>query len=143
MKIISKIPASFIKRVIAYILDMILVSIIVITPFKINFKQNISNLNYLFTINTGKIVLISIIIAVLIILYFAIFEYLLAQTIGKMIMNIEVISGFKELKFSQALLRNLTKFSGTLILIDCINILISRTNKRFLEQWSDTEVILR
>ena len=76
--------------------------------------------------------------ALIIILYFSVFEYKLHQTIGKMLFRIEVVSA-KKLTFTQCLLRNLSKISLVVLFIDTLYMLRSGS-LRFLDKIAQTQV---
>ncbi len=141
-------PASFWKRLIAYIIDVAILSVVVSYPFRqiinniINGKDFIST--YDFFINNPeqltKLILISIIIGVLYLIYWIILEYRLQQTIGKIIMNIQVVSETKSLTLSQVFLRNLTKVSTLLLVIDSLPLIFNK-QKRIFDRLANTMVV--
>ena len=137
--------APFWKRAFAYVIDLIAISI-VLSPLK-NFElkqESLSSL-YQFLINNpgiaGNFILTTLIAIIVTLLYFSLLEFKLKQTLGKLIMRIEVKSLTKDLAFPQSLLRNITKISTLLLLIDYLYALFNHTNQRFFEKISYTEVI--
>lgn len=144
MKITQQIPASFTRRGFAYILDILVILLVIITPFYNNIDKSSVNLKSIIKPELDKTHVIAVtIISILVVLYWAIFEYLFGQSIGKMLIHIQVISLNKTLKFSQTLIRNISKITSILVLLDCLNIVFSKTNQRFLEKISKTQVITK
>ncbi|MFH1211063.1 MAG: RDD family protein [archaeon] len=151
----NEVNAKFWKRVLAYIIDAIIVNIIIVWPFEGTIKKISEGFNTGNFISVYKYLnanpdfvrnmlpelgIIFIVIAVLTIAYWTILEYKTKQTIGKMIMNIQVKSERKELTIGQCVARSISKISGILLLIDCIG-LIGGGGQRFLEKASGTRVI--
>ncbi|MFH1331728.1 MAG: RDD family protein [archaeon] len=150
----NEVNASFWKRVIAYIIDAIIINIIIIWPFQkvivrlsVDFQSNnimqvynyISSNQEAIRATLPEMAILFVIVSLLTIAYWAILEYKLRQSIGKMILNIYVKSDEKTLTLSQCIIRNISKISGILLLIDCIGIIGNR--QRFLERISKTRVI--
>ncbi len=125
------------RRVLAYFIDTIVITIIVYPLYQ--FTENRPSI-FKISMMTSEMILATIIIAVLIILYFVIMEYFLGQTIGKMLLKIKVISFIKQLTFKQCLIRNLSKFSSFLLLLDSL-FFLKTIHYRYLELISQTEVI--
>src|SRR3989344_8299278 len=127
--------ARLYKRVLAYLIDIIVINIVIVSPFKPVISKLISTSDfyqiYSFLLNnptqTLSLIKISITIAILSLFYWSILEFKLKQTIGKMLFQIYVTSENKKLTFPQCLLRNLTKMSFFILWIDSINLL---TNKK-------------
>lgn len=103
------------KRGVAFIIDLFIINFIIIGPFRSIIQKLIPSDSFSETYSyiqqnpalSNKIMALSIVIGVLILLYFMLFEYKLKQTIGKMIMNVYVISDLKELRLWQCFIRNL------------------------------------
>jgi len=141
------------KRVFAYVVDAIIISIIVELPFaavtgKIFVTQeNNFFSSYNFLINNPQkvqlVILTTLIIAALTLFYWSIFEYKLKQTLGKMLFKLYVKSEKGELTYHQTLLRNITKISFILLVLDCIGLINSPRSQRFSEKWSKTYVMDR
>jgi len=140
-------PASLLKRTFAYLIDVIVVNFVIMWPFKeiINIKtDNFSETYNILASTPGltyKLFLSFLVIGTLSILYWAVFEYRIKQSIGKMIMNISVKPLSGELSFRAAVLRNLSKISSLLLAFDVAYMLYKKTNQRYLEELSNTEVI--
>lgn len=133
------------KRTFAYLVDLFMINLIVVLPFKSYLDNQIQSEKILFYSSTAifyKIFIAVLAIMVISILYWALLEYFLSQSIGKMLFGINVISLEGTLKFSQALLRNFTKFSTPILLIDSLYMLKGR-GMRFFEKLSKTKVVER
>lgn len=132
------------KRIIAYLIDILIINLIIITPFKkiINQTPNIKNISQLYSfLQTSKnFIYISIIISILTLLYWTIFEYKFHQSIGKMLLNLYVKSKTKKLEVWQCFVRNVTKISLPLLALDCLYLLKTK-NIRYFEKLSNTKVI--
>lgn len=130
--------ASFWKRLLAYLIDIFIIAFVIVLPFRRYMDFPVSSV----LIENIRIPwLISILIGILTLLYFTLLEYLTSQTIGKMILDIEVKSDYGKLKFSQCLLRNIVKVSTFLLAIDSIGFI--KLKKRFSDKIIGTEVVER
>ena len=126
------------KRVVAYFIDIVILNLVVVYPFKGffgNFEEDVS-LNE-FSI---EIVMVFLIISAMTVAYWSILEYFLKQSVGKSLLNIYVRSTEKELNFWQCVLRNLSKVSILVLFIDCLRIIFKKEHQRYLEKLSKTEV---
>ncbi len=143
----EEIPASIWRRSFAYIVDLLIINLILVAPFQkiLNIPNQSYQETYNFLINNPNtmysILFASMILFILILLYWSLLEYYISQTIGKMLFGISVISLKKNLTFKQTLIRNLSKFSLPLLIVDSLNILIKSKNQRYLEKISNTLVI--
>lgn len=149
INLLNKNKPSVWKRVFAYILDRIIINIIIVLPFnKVVEGLDISSEKDFIAayeiVNSAKDILpllyISLVIAALSILYWAVLEYLLKQSIGKMLFRIYVKSKDKELKFWQCIVRNLTKASLLILVLDSFSIIINKDSQRYFEKISHTEI---
>jgi uncharacterized RDD family membrane protein YckC len=145
--------ASLLKRGIAFIVDLFIVNLVIMSPFKSLLSRIIPSISlsevqeYLIQ-NQGiasTIYFVTIVITLLVVLYFAVLEYKINQTIGKMMMNIQIQSLTKELRFWQCLVRSLflIPFFPFILLwiIDPIYLLFNKDNQRLTEKFSKTKVI--
>jgi uncharacterized RDD family membrane protein YckC len=137
--------AQFWKRLLAYVIDMLVISFIVIAPF---IEEKTSNFNWesLFSVSTQavttEIILTTIALALLSLVYWVFMEYTIGQTVGKVILGLEVQSEKgKKKRLSQIILRNITKISTALIAVDTLYLLITKKHQRFTEKLSKTVVI--
>ena len=128
-------PAPLWKRVVAYLIDSAIL-LFILSP--LNVANNKTSLNI--TLSKGLLLLI-VVSMVLVLAYWSVLEYLFNQSVGKMFMNISVVSLAKgKLRFKQALIRNLSKVSSLLLAIDCLNLFLRKSNQRYLETFVKTEV---
>ena len=147
-------PALLWKRIAAFLIDMVIINLVVLFPFRRLF-QNIIPKDYSFseayrllstsTNYTGFITSISFVMSVLIILYFFMMEGKMSQTIGKWIMKIYVVSDNNSLKTWQLLTRNLVFipiFPFVLLwVLDPLFMFFTKTNQRLSEILSKTRVV--
>lgn len=140
-------PAPLWKRVCAYLIDALIISVVVVLPLsKLYDKTNLTASSWrdaLFLMQQGltfKTIIVSLAIAIITILYWTLLEYKTHQTPGKMLLNIKVISAREQLAFSQCLLRNLTKFSTVLLFLDTLY-MIKAKHRRFCDTLADTFVV--
>ncbi len=141
-------PAPLYKRIIAYLIDLAIVNLIIVSPFKSLLGSLIptaANFIEFYTALTSmlstKVIIITLISGIFAILYWSILEFKIQQTLGSLIMGISVMPLTKKYNFSQALLRNITKFSLILLLLDSIFIFKSDRNQRLTERLSQTMTI--
>lgn len=137
----KEIPASLIKRGIAYLIDILILEFVILYPITSRFN-NLKNFSDLFNNSITKdFAGLTVIIILLTLCYFVLFEYLLTQTIGKMVFNINVRSVEGELKLKQVLLRNITKPFSLILLIDVAYMLFKRGHQRLFDVFSNTIVV--
>ncbi|MBL7054203.1 RDD family protein [Candidatus Woesearchaeota archaeon] len=146
-------PALIWKRVLAFVIDMLIINFIILFPFRTLFQKMIPaslSIKETFELaNSGElnslVILISVFASILMMLYFIILEGRLKQSIGKILTNIYVVSEAKEFKFWQLLIRNLfliPVFPFILLWIaDPIFMLFTKGNKRLSEILSKTKVV--
>jgi len=139
--------ASNWTRILAYIIDIFIVNSIVIRPLNnlLKFSGNI-DVNNLLNFLENLIILRSFLIITLIsgiitIMYWSVLEYKIQQTLGGLLLNIKVKSEIKKISFWQFLIRNITKISPAVLIIDSISILYSDKKQRFSEKLSKTITI--
>src|SRR3989344_2857548 len=96
----------------------------------------------LFTSTDSRLTFLTFVVVISILVYFSVLEYKIRQTLGKIIMGIYVISlSDKELRFSQALLRNITKPFSIVLLVDVIYMFFKGGNQRLFDVFSRTAVV--
>ena len=140
-------PAQLWKRVFAYVVDILIVTFIDISPFRyLTDKFGLDNKTFSFNIDIAPekaklMILTFLIIAILSILYWAILEFKLRQSLGKMLMKIYVKPLTKKLSFWQCILRNITKISTLTIALDSAYMLLTKQHQRYFERLSNTEVV--
>lgn len=132
------------KRTTAFVIDSLIIGFIILFPIRAAIKRNgymqLSE-SILASQLSAKIIIVGIIAALITIFYFSLLEYKLHQTVGKMIMRIQIISQTKNFTFAQCFMRNITKFSTALLSLDVLYMIIRRSHQRFLENITKTEVI--
>ncbi len=138
----KNLPAAFWKRVLAYVIDMLIINLIIISPFEGFFRKFEKTSALFFKTQVNKnFLMITLVIVLLTLAYFVLLEYLTKQTIGKMVLNIYVGSIIKELSLQQVVLRNITKPFSIVLLIDIIYMFFKKTNQRLFEVFSGTIVV--
>jgi len=139
--------ASILKRLVAFILDLLIINIIIVSPFqKVFYKVIDQNLSIMETINQMQASLTTgvysalFFIGILSLAYFTFFQLKIMQTPGMMILKIRVEG---ELTFLKALLRNLfiLPFFPFYILwiVEPVHLLIR--GRRFLEEITKTKTV--
>ena len=139
----KKVPATFFRRVAAYFLDAFIVAVIIGLPFASStLLEQETKFNFLgdrgFDFND---LIRTTAIGILTVLYWAVFEYKLRQSPGKMLLKVYVNPTNKNLTFAHAIIRNLSKLSGILLFFDCLYMAVKKTNRRYLETVAETEVL--
>jgi uncharacterized RDD family membrane protein YckC len=123
------------KRVVAYIIDIILISLILAPLVKVTLTADVVDV---------RSVLVGFVSLLVTLLYFVLMEYYLNQTIGKMLLNIHVRNNLKgSLVLGQVILRNLTKTVTLLLVLDTLYLYIKRSDQRYFEVISKTRVVER
>ncbi len=132
--------ASLARRVIAYIIDVFIIDLLILRPFKsiISLSGNVLSLSMI----KKELIIVSLSLAVLSLLYWSLLEFTVRQSIGKMITRIYVASTQKQLSLKQCLIRNLSKVISIVLFFDVLYMLINKTHQRYFEKLSNTEVLL-
>ncbi|MEK6812577.1 MAG: RDD family protein [Nanoarchaeota archaeon] len=133
----KKVFAPLWKRIIAYLIDLIVLAV-VLSPLPSLALPSPALWDFSLL---RPFIFVFLISSILTIFYFALLEYSLGQTIGKLFFSLAAMSQEKTLSFGKALLRNLTKFSTVLVLVDALPVFLGRSHQRFFEQISETEVV--
>ena len=147
-------PALIWKRIAAFFIDMLIINLVILFPFRALF-QNIIPKDYSFSEAyrflstsagyTSYVNLVSFVMAGLIIFYFLMMEKTMQQTIGKKLMKIYVTSNSNDLKTWQILTRNLVFipiFPFVLLwILDPLFMFFTKTNQRLTESLSKTKVV--
>ena len=111
------INSKFVRRAIAFFIDLLVIQFVIISPFREllrrlipagSFSKAYSMLSA--SQSPPSVYAISFFIAVMIFLYFTFSEYITGQSIGKKIMGLYVISDTEKLSLIQVILRNLAVF---------------------------------
>ena len=137
--------AAFWRRVIAYIIDVMVVSFVVVGPFSNKLVTSVegesvmelfANVQSTFT---TEAFIIGIVVSLLTLLYWTFLEWKFNQSVGKMLLRIQVFP--KKISFNQAMLRNVTKLSTFILVLDVVYMFVTKGNQRFFEKLSNTMVI--
>ncbi|MAG52969.1 MAG: hypothetical protein CMH62_03335 [Nanoarchaeota archaeon] len=130
------------KRFASFLIDSILLNVIITKPLSSILENNIpQKITDLLTFDFKNLFLITLLISLINLSYWVILEYKIQQTIGGLIFNIYVKSQNNKLTFSQIFIRNLTKISSILLIIDVISIFTSKKRQRFTERFTKTITI--
>ena len=147
-------PALIWKRIIAFFIDILIINLVILFPFR-NLFENLIPKEYSLseaykflsssTHYTGYINFIAFVMAILIIIYFTMLEKRMGQSIGKMLMKIYVVSETNNLRTWQLLARNLVfipVFPFVLLwILDPLFMFFTKTNQRLCEILSKTRVV--
>ena len=144
--------ASVLKKLFAFLIDLLIINIIVLFPFKKIFRGIVPNpesfsntLDFLSNNSSIPLTVIVLPVAFLSILYFMIFEKKLQQSPGKMLFNLYVKSQTKDLKYWQLFVRSvflIPLFPFILLwIIDPIVMFFNKDGQRLSEILSKTKVV--
>jgi uncharacterized RDD family membrane protein YckC len=129
--------ASLKKRILALVIDFIVISALMWILMVII---------YPLIILTGSFAIYNYgipILAILILLYFALLEGYQGSTLGKSILGIQVKSLNGELTYKQTFIRSLSKILWLPLIIDFFGALLTSTKSlRLLDKYARTEVVL-
>lgn len=155
-------PAAVWKRILAFVIDIMFIDLVLFWPFESmlgdaipeSYKgiNGIKSMQEFFSASpelTRTLTIVTVMMGMLAILYFALMEYKIGQTVGKMMLNIYVVSEKKEgngaMSFWQALLRSiiwLPMFPFIVFwIIDPLYIFLNRNGQRLLEYMSRTRTV--
>jgi len=146
-------PALIWKRMLAFFIDLLVINFIILFPFKRLFQRIVpSSLSFEETFSlvndpglSSMIVATSVFVGILMVSYFMILEGKLGQSIGKILVNIYVVSEIKEMRFWQLLVRSLflmPVFPFILLwIMDPVFMFFTKDNKRLSEVLSKTKVV--
>ena len=130
----------WIKRVIAYIIDSIIVSIATaIVLILLLFPTFIANPSTFFNIFSFPFEM-----GILSVVYFVIAENAYGTTIGKQLLGLKVVTKTDEkLNLEKAFIRNISKIHGLLLLLDIIGGIITLTDlqQKYSDQIAQTKVV--
>ena len=137
----KKEPAKFWKRTLAYALDLLLINLVIVWPFKPYLEKYSNYALILSHIDDRSVAVITGIIILLSFTYFTILEFKIRQTFGKIILNLYVDSTKDDLTLGKSALRNFTKPFPAVLAVDTLYMFFSRTNQRLFEKFSNTHVV--
>ena len=145
--------ASILKRAVAFIIDLLIINVVILFPFRRIFDRIIpktgsfsKTMDFLSSNELNiSLTVILLLIAFITILYFMIMEKKLNQTPGKMLFNLYVNSQTKDLKYWQLFIRSIfliPLFPFVLLwLIDPLVMFFTKKNQRLSEILSKTKVV--
>jgi len=145
--------APVLKRILAFIIDILIVNMIVLFPFRgifnkimpqgDSFSETFQLLNSQAYSQALSIIMFAV--SFMTIIYFMLFEKKLQQTPGKIIMNLYIETAKKDLKYWQLFLRSMFLipiFPFILLwVIDPIVIFFTKENQRLSEIISNTKTV--
>ena len=105
----KKVLVSAWRRLLAFVFDVLIVEFLLLYPFTNAAERAFSSPgSYSFMAFQGPVLSLILAASAIYVLYFTLFEWLLGQTIGKMLMRtLSLTIGNKKMSFWQALGRNL------------------------------------
>ncbi|HLC72994.1 MAG TPA: RDD family protein [Candidatus Nanoarchaeia archaeon] len=137
-------PAPLWKRAVAYLIDVLVLALVLapLQPMDVSY-DSLSVLVEQFAIlfSTFQFIFSILLVLLLSLAYWTLLEYNYQQTLGKYLLHLRVISEEKHLRFSQCLLRNISKLSSLLLFADVLYMLFSHTSQRYSETLAHTEVV--
>ncbi len=136
--------ASFWKRVIAFVFDLLVINLVVAWPFQSTLGQYAMKEFSLDTVLPADAYFIVFMIFLLAMLYFTFLEYYIGQTPGQMLMNIESVALDGDMTFWKALLRNIfiLPFFPFYIFWVLEPIHLAFYKQRLLERWTGTNTVI-
>ncbi|MAF50636.1 MAG: hypothetical protein CMH64_00960 [Nanoarchaeota archaeon] len=133
-------PVSNWKRLASFLTDSILLNVIITNPLNTLLENNVpESLTDLFNFDFKSVFLVTLIISSINLAYWVILEYKIQQTLGGVIFSVKVNS--QKLTLYRIFMRNITKISLLLLIIDSIGILTSKKKQRFTERMTNTSTV--
>lgn len=150
----KEVQASLLRRLFAFILDLLIINLIIVAPFRhIMLKlipENASMIGAMSALQDQETLMVLqmvfMLIGILGFCYFILLEYAIGQTVGKIILNLEVKGDGSRPGIFRIMLRNLfliPVFPFSLIWIFDLGYLLifSGQGQRLTEYWSKTRII--
>ena len=137
-------PAPLWKRAVAYLIDAFVLALVLtpLQPMDISYDSfSIFIQEFTTVLSTFQFIFSLFLVLLLSLAYWTLLEYNYQQTLGKYFLHLQVIGEQKHLRFSQCLLRNVSKLSSLLLFADVLYMLFSHTSQRYSETLAHTEVI--
>ena len=135
-------PAPLWKRIAAFFIDLLIMGLVVVSQFEHFFPKDVHRFSKKLTTGAETA---TIIIFLLIMAYFVTLEWLVGQTVGKLVVSIRVVSQKGRVSLWQAVVRNMMfipMFPFMLLwLIDPLFVLFSASRRRLSEMLSSTAVV--
>lgn len=140
------VKATFFRRVIAYLLDVIIITLVIGLPLGYAYDNMDDGSFSKEFIKTPKFnykdMIMSTLFGMLTVLYWAVFEFKIQQSPGKSFLGLYVVSTSKEkLTFWRAVTRNVVKVSTLFLILDCLYMFFRKTNQRYTEKIANTQVL--
>ena len=144
---------SILKRILAFIIDLLVLNLIVLYPFRGLIENLIpsgslsDSYNYLMAHpgNVSAIYAVMIMAAILAVLYFSLMEYKLGQTVGKIIFKLKAVPLKKKLGYWQCVLRAMLVIPFfpfyILWIADPVFALLNKDQQRLMEWVSKTKTV--
>jgi uncharacterized RDD family membrane protein YckC len=134
------------KRFLAFLLDLAVVEFIITRPLSKLVNESFSRELSFASLSdlvgsSSKLLFVALIMGLLGVMYWAVLEYKIGQTLGGLLFKIRARGESGKLSFSKAVLRNLSKLSVMLLIIDSLNIFFNDKKQRFLEVWSKSVTV--
>jgi len=148
------VPANILKRILAFVVDILLVELVILFPLnnilrKMFMQTGYGSISEAYAIASSQqynslFLFVSAVSGVVALVYFAVLEYKLGQTVGKIMFNLKVVSTKGRITIWRALVRSLfvipfVPFSY-LWIIDPLFYLFNK-KQRFSEHISNTAVV--
>jgi len=147
-------PALVWKRLLAFVADLLIINLVLFFPFKRILQKAIpefSNYSEAYSYlsanqgYTATLTIVSLVMALLALLYFTAMEYKIGQTPGKILFNIYIVSEMKGKAIWQFIVRSLfiiPVFPFILLwVIDPLFLFFTKTNQRLSEILSKTRTV--
>jgi len=150
----KQIPAPIWRRAAAFLIDMILVEIFLVSPFWALIKKSTAGDGFTDTMSflaahpnaVVSLNIITLYIALVVMAYFVILEYTLGQTIGMLLLKLKAVSLHHHSHWWQFIVRNMFLIPIfpfiLLALLEPIYLLWKRGEYRALEQISKTRTMM-
>ena len=127
------------KRFASFLVDSLILSTIITKPLSnLIGEPSIENITDIFFLDWENIVLVTSLVSIINFIYWVSLEYKIQQTLGGLIFGISARSEKGKLTLAQTILRNITKLSTALLILDAIGIFTSKNKQRFTEKLTKT-----
>jgi len=148
-----EVPARIWKRASAFMIDLLIINIVILYPFKKYFKSMLPTDNFKQAIDyaitnppiTETITTIAIMASILTVLYFSLSNHKTGTTIGKYLMKLKTKSTEKESRYWQHLVASLTfiPFMPFILLwaVDPVYMFMNEKRQRLMERIGKLETV--
>jgi uncharacterized RDD family membrane protein YckC len=145
------VDASLLKRFLAFVLDLLIIDLLIIIPFRGLLERIVptgslaSTYKYLISEPPTALYTITFTMSFLTILYFVLLEKKIGQTVGKVLLNLYVVPTDKKEQWWRYVIRSIfliPVFPIVLLwIIDPIYMLFNKQHQRLTEYLSKTKVV--